>query len=823
MVAPYAGWNQIASFVDHDSPDYTVDGRIVIANGVTATSTDGQSSDFFPAYWSPELRQYINYDGHNGYDFELDYQPVLAAADGKVIFAGWDNGGYGNMVLIRHRSGYETLYGHLSQFDVQVGDRVKAGQQIAISGNTGRSTGPHLHFTVMHNCAVVDPYGWTGRGQDPLVTFGGERATYLWLPGHDPLVLNPPPHWPTYPVGLQVAVPSSHLVTHPVRVPPVDRLLLLKLPSRLEGSRVTTGFALARTESHLTAEIGAISPALRSLKGSGSVTAIKPIPAAGAVWVRGTASSQQLETLPGVASLSGVRPRDLQAAESGLAHSVLIQVGRHTVPSLWPAGFRSAVDAYRPIVTTLIGDPLVAGFSLPGQPVVATLMRRGSAAAAGLGRTDAQTGGFVLTLHDRNDNPVPVAVGDTLQVKCGGRSAQVQVGAVAIGAGHGSLRGTTRPGAPVVTEVAAGASSLAFREVVRTNRLGQFNARLTHHAPGGTLVVAGVPDSAGDETAAAARVAGLRVVEGSSVLEGWTSGLAPVVSMRRGSSLVGSWHLIPSSDGRFRLNLSTARGTLSILPGDRVTLGTRPVETVLVPHLHVQVRRGSSQIGIVGPAGRSVGVYFAGAAEGSWATRAAIPRRGWTMVQLPAPAALGDSVSASLSIGSSFIQTAAFARGFNFQIGRPTVQGRAAPGDHVTVTARDAGGKLVASAWNTADPANGRYAVTLADRAGHPAAIEPGMRLTVAANGHVDVAAVPSLSVSAQTGSFSIRCAPGTTLTVVLRKAGRALFSRQETVGATGAVTIHLGSTGPGRSYRITAFRQIGGLATASVGAVGRG
>ena len=221
-------------------PDYEVDGKIVLANGLTATTGDGSSSDFFPSYWSPQLRQYVNYDGHNGYDFDISYQPVLAAAAGTVTFAGWNESdpyaGYGQMVLINHHNGYVTLYGHLSELGVHKGERVAAGQRLGISGTTGHSSGPHLHFSVFHNCHVTDPYGWTGHGKDPLAGFNGERSGYLWLPGHDPLLLNPPPGWPAYPFGVRVSLPSLEGSRIPSRsVPPADR----RLPAAVYYLRAT--------------------------------------------------------------------------------------------------------------------------------------------------------------------------------------------------------------------------------------------------------------------------------------------------------------------------------------------------------------------------------------------------------------------------------------------------------------------------------------------------------------------------------------------------------------------------------------------------------
>ena len=73
--------------------------------------------------------------------------PVAALAAGTVTFAG-ERGGYGTTVVVDHGNGRETLFAHLSSFDVRVGDQVDAGQIIARSGNSGRSTGAHLHVEV---------------------------------------------------------------------------------------------------------------------------------------------------------------------------------------------------------------------------------------------------------------------------------------------------------------------------------------------------------------------------------------------------------------------------------------------------------------------------------------------------------------------------------------------------------------------------------------------------------------------------------------------------------------------------------------------------
>ena len=81
---------------------------------------------------------------------------IMAAGQGKVVSAGW-NGGYGNAIVIRHASGTETLYGHLSRLGVRAGQEVTAGRVIGNVGSTGQSTGPHLHYEVRRGGHAVDP------------------------------------------------------------------------------------------------------------------------------------------------------------------------------------------------------------------------------------------------------------------------------------------------------------------------------------------------------------------------------------------------------------------------------------------------------------------------------------------------------------------------------------------------------------------------------------------------------------------------------------------------------------------------------------------
>lgn len=99
---------------------------------------------------------------HQGVDISAKMGSwVGAAADGKVMYAGW-GGNLGNCVKIVHKDGYMTVYGHLSKIFVKTGQTVFAGKLIAKSGNTGRTTGPHLHFAIFKNEKLQDPlkYLW---------------------------------------------------------------------------------------------------------------------------------------------------------------------------------------------------------------------------------------------------------------------------------------------------------------------------------------------------------------------------------------------------------------------------------------------------------------------------------------------------------------------------------------------------------------------------------------------------------------------------------------------------------------------------------------
>lgn len=95
---------------------------------------------------------------HYGIDLKLQIgDTVYAAFDGKVRVCSYERRGYGNYLVIRHPNGLETVYGHLSESLVHINENVQAGQPIALGGNTGRSTGSHLHFEFRFLGQAIDP------------------------------------------------------------------------------------------------------------------------------------------------------------------------------------------------------------------------------------------------------------------------------------------------------------------------------------------------------------------------------------------------------------------------------------------------------------------------------------------------------------------------------------------------------------------------------------------------------------------------------------------------------------------------------------------
>lgn len=180
------GPGRVNSWLDHTYPNYGTNKNL--------TRWDGRIFDFSV---SPPQQGVSWYDGHDGIDFSRGGQneQIFAAAPGVVFkTVTWCEegdklcgGGYGNQVWIDHGNGYATLYGHLKTVyvtpDTQITD--PASQPLGIMGNTGDSTGTHLHFALYYDQngdgqwssnEVVDPYGWSGTGADPW----GVPSRYLW-------------------------------------------------------------------------------------------------------------------------------------------------------------------------------------------------------------------------------------------------------------------------------------------------------------------------------------------------------------------------------------------------------------------------------------------------------------------------------------------------------------------------------------------------------------------------------------------------------------------------------------------------------------------
>lgn len=184
---PYIGTYRLTTFFDHRYPNYVQDNEITIYTGESVADC------------SPHC-----YHGHPGIDWSMDAgTPILATADGVVEYIGDAGEGYGNRVVISHTTGYRTLYAHFRPneppgspaFNVTQGQPVRNGDVIGWSGNTGTSSGAHLHFGVYRGPLLrtnntisednaTDPFGWRGSYPDPLLNrpSPGNRhtASCLW-------------------------------------------------------------------------------------------------------------------------------------------------------------------------------------------------------------------------------------------------------------------------------------------------------------------------------------------------------------------------------------------------------------------------------------------------------------------------------------------------------------------------------------------------------------------------------------------------------------------------------------------------------------------
>ena len=171
LTRPYPGEYEVSAVFDHHYPFLKEDGSLI--------SHLGQEAPGLP------------YDGHDGWDYALDAGvPVLAAADGLVLWSGASNDGCRTPalgVILDHGNGYQTLYWHLSRVDVQPGQRVSRGETLGLAGETGCADGPHLHFGVHFLGRETDPEGWCGSGEDPWALHpAGTASLWLWADRFSP-------------------------------------------------------------------------------------------------------------------------------------------------------------------------------------------------------------------------------------------------------------------------------------------------------------------------------------------------------------------------------------------------------------------------------------------------------------------------------------------------------------------------------------------------------------------------------------------------------------------------------------------------------------
>jgi len=120
-----------------------------------AVPTSGNITSYYQKRKDPQSGEIIQ---HTGVDLRAPIgTPVYATADGYVEKTIWSNDGYGNEILLNHQNGYKSLYGHLSKIEVIPNQVVHRGTEIGKTGNSGKSTGPHLHYEILYNEKKINP------------------------------------------------------------------------------------------------------------------------------------------------------------------------------------------------------------------------------------------------------------------------------------------------------------------------------------------------------------------------------------------------------------------------------------------------------------------------------------------------------------------------------------------------------------------------------------------------------------------------------------------------------------------------------------------
>ena len=144
-----------------DFNEYNVDKPV--ASSVRSVGRSGFCWPVDPAYKNYISSYWGDGRGHRAVDIACKVgTPVLSALSGTVVSVNSSGAGYGLHFVVDHGNGLKTLYAHCSKLYVTVGDRVERGEVVALSGMTGRSTGPHLHFEVLKNGAKVNPCSYLG-------------------------------------------------------------------------------------------------------------------------------------------------------------------------------------------------------------------------------------------------------------------------------------------------------------------------------------------------------------------------------------------------------------------------------------------------------------------------------------------------------------------------------------------------------------------------------------------------------------------------------------------------------------------------------------
>jgi murein DD-endopeptidase MepM/ murein hydrolase activator NlpD len=137
-----------------------------VYGGAGACTTGPYSGPVGTGVWSlPTASNWIvgnNYSAyHHGIDLYIALgEPIRAADRGVVVYSGWNTWGYGNLIVVDHGNGWQTVYAHLNAVQVGCGGIVNRGETVGYGGSTGNSTGPHLHFEMVYNGVRVDPHGY---------------------------------------------------------------------------------------------------------------------------------------------------------------------------------------------------------------------------------------------------------------------------------------------------------------------------------------------------------------------------------------------------------------------------------------------------------------------------------------------------------------------------------------------------------------------------------------------------------------------------------------------------------------------------------------